>query len=175
MAVRQTAAGQVRAFRLPDTPGRAWVVPHGRFVPRDEMLMLLAAPDFDPTAEVLLEQPTGIPQVTPASRAQRSPIRLRDGHNRVTIHVTLETPGYLVLADTWYPGWQATVDGEPAPLMRANYAFRAVWLEAGEHTVEMAYRPRSVLVGGMLSVVVLVVMVGVRVQVDKGTSRQGYK
>jgi uncharacterized membrane protein YfhO len=50
------------------------------------------------------------------------------------------------------------VDGEPAEILQANYAFRAVRLEAGEHTVEMVYRPTSVLVGGVLSIAALVVI-----------------
>jgi uncharacterized membrane protein YfhO len=83
---------------------------------------------------------------------------LQDGPNRVTIRAALDAPGYLVLADTWYPGWRAAVDGEPVEILRANYAFRAVRLEAGEHTVEMVYRPTSVLVGGALSLVALAVI-----------------
>lgn len=64
-----------------------------------------------------------------------------------------------MLSDTWYPGWQATVDGEPADILRANYAFRAVRLDAGEHTVEMIYRPTLVLVGGAVSLVALALLV----------------
>jgi hypothetical protein len=74
-------------------------------------------------------------------------IVLQDGPNRVTIHAVVEAPGYLVVADTWYPGWQARVDGERVDILRANYAFRAVPLEAGEQTVEMVYRPASILWG----------------------------
>ena len=74
-------------------------------------------------------------------------IVLQDGPNRVTIHAVVEAPGYLVVADTWYPGWQAWLDGERVDILRANYAFRAVPLEAGEQTVEMVYRPASILWG----------------------------
>ncbi len=68
----------------------------------------------------------------------------------------MDTPGYLVLTDTWYPGWQATVDGEPAEVLQANCAFRAVWLEVREHAVEMVYRPASVRIGGVISLAVSV-------------------
>ncbi len=89
-----------------------------------------------------------------------SPIlALQDAPNRVTIHAVLDTPGYLVLADTWYPGWQATVDGEPAEVLQANYAFQAVYLEAGEHTVKMDYQPTSVLVGDAVSLTTLTLLV----------------
>jgi uncharacterized membrane protein YfhO len=75
------------------------------------------------------------------------------------MRASLDTSGYLVLADTWYPGWQATVDGERVELLRANYAFRAVSLDAGDHVVEMSYRPWSVYLGVAVSVGMLVAVV----------------
>lgn len=58
----------------------------------------------------------------------------------VRLRVKLAEPGYLVLADMVYPGWQATVDGRPTEILRADTIFRAVELEAGEHTVEFRFR-----------------------------------
>ncbi|MEA3339483.1 MAG: YfhO family protein [Chloroflexota bacterium] len=83
---------------------------------------------------------------------------MQDAPNRVTIRAALDAPGYLVLADTYYPGWRAMVDGDPADILRANYSFRAVWLEAGEHVVEMTYRPTSALAGGAISLAALVLL-----------------
>lgn len=47
------------------------------------------------------------------------------------------------MSDADYPGWEARVDGRPAPLLRADYAFRGVALPAGRHEVELRYRPRA--------------------------------
>jgi hypothetical protein len=152
------SSGSVTFYRLPNVLDRAWIVPAGRHVRPGESLAILTAPGFDPGAEVLLEGTlTGEPGrmhkgVTSAQLA------LQDGPNCVTIRATVEAPGYLVLADTWYPGWQATVDGEPAELLRANHAFRALHVEAGEHQIEMHYRPRSILVGGAISLTVLILL-----------------
>jgi hypothetical protein len=147
-------------YRLPDALGRAWVVPNATHVLFDKVPTVLSDPEFDPTFKVLLEQKSLSEHHSPIrSFADSRILSLQDGPNRVTIRAALDAPGYLVLADTWYPGWQAAVDGEPAELLQANYAFRAVWLEGGEHTVEMFYRPTSVLVGGALSLVALVVLV----------------
>jgi uncharacterized membrane protein YfhO len=72
-------------------------------------------------------------------------------NNTVTIRAALAGEGWLVLADTYYPGWAAWVDGERATVLRANGAFRAVKLEAGEHTVQFEYRPRSFVAGAVIS------------------------
>jgi hypothetical protein len=143
-------------YRLLNAPARVWIASTARQVPPDEMLATLADPNFDPTAEVLLET-SAVNLQSPVSNLHS--LTLHDGPNRVTIRAVLDAPGYLVLADTWYPGWRATVDGNPIELLRANYGFRAVWLDAGEHAVEMIYRPISVLVGGALTIAVLVAIV----------------
>jgi hypothetical protein len=142
-------------YHLPDAPGRAWIAPTVRQIPPDEMLAALVDPNFDPTTVVLLET-SSVNLQSPVSNLQS--LTLHDGPNRVTIRAALDAPGYLVLADTWYPGWRAMVDGNPAELLRANYGFRAVWLDAGEHVVEMVYCPISVLVGGALTISVLVLI-----------------
>jgi hypothetical protein len=146
-------------YRLPDAPGRAWIVPNATNVIFSKVPTVLSDPEFDPTFEVLLEQKSLSELHSPMSPFAGSRIlSLQDGPNRVTIRAALDAPGYLVLADTWYPGWRVAVDGESAELLRANYAFRAVRLEAGAHTVEMVYRPASVLVGGALSLAALAVI-----------------
>ena len=53
--------------------------------------------------------------------------------------------------DVYYPGWRATVDGRAAEIERANYAFRAIALEAGAHEVALSYRPRSLIAGTIVS------------------------
>lgn len=64
---------------------------------------------------------------------------LKYDSQQVSIRATMIEPGYLVLADLFYPGWQATVDGNPAQILRADMVFRAVLLDAGEHTIEFSY------------------------------------
>ena len=65
------------------------------------------------------------------------------------MHATGE--GFLVVSDQEYPGWSATVNGVAAPVLRANYVFRAVRVPAGGALVEFHYRPRSVRDGTWLS------------------------
>ena len=81
----------------------------------------------------------------------------------VVIQATTDTPAYLLLTDTYYPGWQATVDGQPAEIQRADLMFRAVRLEPGTHQVVFRYRPTSVRLGIWISVLALVLCLGVLV------------
>ena len=79
--------------------------------------------------------------------------------DRVRIETRLDSPGLVVLADTYYPGWTATVDGAPAPIYPADLMFRAVHVGAGEHAIEMRYQPRSLRVGMIAAALALVLCV----------------
>jgi hypothetical protein len=74
-------------------------------------------------------------------------------HTRVEIQTNSDARRLLVVSDTYYPGWRATIDGTPAPILLANYAFRAVSVPAGAHTIVMRYRPLSVYAGAVISLV----------------------
>jgi uncharacterized membrane protein YfhO len=80
--------------------------------------------------------------------------------DHVRVEAQLDRPAFVVLVETYDPGWRATVDGAPAPLLRANGAFRAVHVPAGSHVVEFLYRPSSVLVGGAVSLTALLALAG---------------
>lgn len=67
--------------------------------------------------------------------------------NALRLDVQAPCDGYVAVAQSYYPDWSATVDGREAPIRRANYAFTCVYVEAGPHVVELAYRPRSVKAG----------------------------
>ncbi len=97
---------------------------------------------------------------------------LTDSGNAVTIRASSPQDGWLILSDTFYPGWQATVDGAPAEIQMANEVFRAVEFPAGAHTIEFDYQPRSVLIGLIVSLASLVVIVaGLIVTVWRGARR----
>lgn len=77
--------------------------------------------------------------------------------------LTVSAPegGLLVINDTYYPGWQATVDGVGTPILWTNYLFMGVPLEPGVHTVRLEYRPASVPLGLAVSLIAGLVLVGV--------------
>jgi uncharacterized membrane protein YfhO len=82
----------------------------------------------------------------------RDAVRVRDYDlDAVTVDVRSTQDGVLVLADAYARGWQATIDGRPAPLARADAAFRAVPVGPGAHTVRFTYRPQTFSVGVAIS------------------------
>jgi hypothetical protein len=66
-----------------------------------------------------------------------------------SVDITAESaePGWLVLSDLFYPGWQAEIDGKPVPIFSGNYLFRAVELPSGKHHVRFVYRPLTFRAG----------------------------
>jgi hypothetical protein len=84
---------------------------------------------------------------------------------RVEIAARLQSPGLVVLSDLHYPGWELTVETaghkQSQPILRTNRVMRGVLLPAGEHHLVYRYRPRSVLVGAIISGLTLLSLVGV--------------
>jgi hypothetical protein len=72
---------------------------------------------------------------------------------RQELRAALERPGLVILADTYYPGWHLTIDGQPAPIFRANRMMRAAAVPAGEHTLVYTYDPNSFRIGSIVSAV----------------------
>jgi hypothetical protein len=71
--------------------------------------------------------------------------------DRLAIRAEMACDGAVVLSDTFYPGWRARVDHQPAEIFAANGAMRAVTVPRGSHTVTMRYRPISVYAGAVLT------------------------
>ena len=106
--------------------------------------MLVHEGNLDPHHVVVLSLP-----LQPAIDSSRGKVDrqeptvevLRDDPDHAELRVIRDTPGYLVLRRTFFPGWEARVDGMSAPVLRADYAFCAVELPAGESKIEFSYRP----------------------------------
>jgi hypothetical protein len=95
--------------------------------------------------QLVVEDPDRpIPRDTVAGGSARI---VREVPDRVEVAVDAEAPAYLLLADSFDPGWSATLDGRPAPIRPAYAAFRAVAVPAGPHEVVFNYRPAGFLAG----------------------------
>ncbi len=161
------AAGQTMVYRVRNPLPRArlvdsWqpvtVLPEGDAL--NPFLDAVAGGGHDPgLATVLNDKPDPVPEngVDPLP----VPEFVVDGLNEIVLRATTPRPALLLLADLWAPGWHATVNGEPAPVLRADLMLRAVALPAGAHEVRFMYRDpardrgRFLAGAGILGVIIL--------------------
>jgi hypothetical protein len=123
------------------------------------------APDDDVTA-ALLRAARGDRAVLPApppgaagpAGAPEGPVAAEDVRvegGRLAATVVAPRDGLAVILEPFYPGWTATLDGRPVPLLRADYAFEAVPVPAGRHLLRLEYRNRWVAIGAGVSLATL--------------------
>ncbi len=118
----------------------------------DEALQMALSNEIDFNAEVILESS----QVGRDQTCQPAPAQLdwaASGPNRLSIRLQAPAPGWVVVSELWYPGWQARVNGQPVALERANYLFRAVAVPAGVSQIELDYRPLTFYSGLAISLI----------------------
>ncbi|MEO6235390.1 MAG: YfhO family protein [Vicinamibacterales bacterium] len=155
-------AGSAYIYRI-DGAARVRVVPGARHVTDAEAARRLLDPAFDPEREVLLhdapssEGPMAdnVVSSTPA-RAKASIVR--EDQHEVVVEAEAEADGFLLLADTFYPGWSAAVDGHAAALYRANLSVRAVPLPKGRHVIRFSYEAPGLRRGLLMSVTALTLL-----------------
>lgn len=120
----------------------------------------------DPRHSVLLESGTptrsdlpGTAEAAASGKPTTESVRAtRYTPNEVDIEVKANAPGWVVLTDAWYPGWQATMDNnQSVPIEPAFYAYRAVRVDAGTHTISMQFRPATWVWGRAVSLASIVI------------------
>ncbi|MGQ9840011.1 MAG: hypothetical protein ACUVR4_05700 [Anaerolineae bacterium] len=150
--VRRIHTGDVKIYERTSAPGRAWLVHGIRPAADDETaLALLADPAFDPRATAVVAGWDLAPRPDAPAGPDEQAIVVAFQEEQAVLHVRATAPALLVVADTWYPGWTATVDGRPAELWRVNLLMRGILVDAGEHQVTLRYRPSTWLIGRALS------------------------
>jgi hypothetical protein len=152
--------GDLLLYENPRALPRAYVTYRVEPAPEpDALLGRLSTPEFDPMATSYVEGGLVLPAsaAPPSGHAARI---VRDDPEIVEIDAALTAPGLVVLADSFYPGWRATVDGAPAPIVPTNHLFRGVPAAAGVHRIRFEYRPTSVAIGAAASLLGLVVLGG---------------
>lgn len=78
-------------------------------------------------------------------------------NNSVELRVKLNSRKFLFMSESYYPGWSALVDGKPETIYRANYIFRALLLEPGEHKIVFRYNPLSFKIGAGITLLTIMV------------------
>lgn len=139
--------------------GRSWLV-HASEVEADrsKALARVLHDDFDPRAAVLLEE--GAARSAPAD-VEAELVELAREPRRWSWRFSTSAPAHLVVAQAFYPGWRAEIDGRLATLVRANFAFTAIELPPGAGEVVLRYDPPSFRWGMLASLASLAGVLGV--------------
>ena len=151
---------------------------------KDEKKILekLKGKDFNPVREVILEEVLDSPpeadrsnntarsfapllqysskeRTKQVSRGESVDI-LKYEAGEVIIEAETSAPRFLVLSDTYYPGWKVYIDKKPGKIYRADYILRAVYLEPGKHIVKFRYGPFSFKIGFMITLATMGILSG---------------
>ena len=138
--------GRTVPLQNPHALGNAWFVRHVQYVANaDEEIDALSGLRPAETAVVDARFRDALQGLEQAPADSLGTIRLTAYEpNRLVYETQNTTDGVAVFSEIYYPaGWQVTIDGQPAPLARANYVLRALHIPAGQHTVEMRFDPQS--------------------------------
>jgi len=164
--------GSLRIYRNLNVLPRAFLVEKYKVVNSEkEYREILGGKDFDPLKIVLLDKdPNAFPdrskisdQSIQSNNHEKDKVLITTYQpNRIELSVSLKTPKILFMSETYYPGWKVYIDGNEGTIYRANYAFRAVPLNPGNHRVVFVYKPLSVILGWVITLagIVAIVLIG---------------
>ena len=120
-------------------------------------MYILENPKFDLSSEIVIEESLPIEQAKELENSkidENSSVEIISYESeRVIIKSKNSTSAFLVLTDSFYPGWDAYIDGDETKIYRADGVVRAVYVPAGEHTIEFSYMPNSLLIGLFISLI----------------------
>ena len=154
--------GALHVYENPSALPRAYWVPRVEVVPDEDKLLRRLAnnPEDRRTVALLDEAPVNGFLGAPGSAAAARVTFVLDAPEAVELEVAAPTRGFLFLADRLAAGWQATVDGAAAPILRANAAFRLVEVPAGVSRVAFTYHIPGFWLGALLTALGVAMSVG---------------
>ena len=153
--VAQTDNGWI--YRRPEALPLARLVTQAEIIPdTPRAIARIHEPDFEAATTAILAQEPACQLDEAATPGTAIIDTMQDG----TWHIRTnsEASALLILSETDYPGWQVTVDGQSAENLTAYTAVRAVCVPAGEHSVEWTFKPRVYGLGGMVSLLSLMLV-----------------
>jgi hypothetical protein len=159
----------VYVYERPTALPGAWVAPQIEVADDAETLARIHAPDFDPRATAFVESALACEGTEPGEAGEVEILRYEG--NRIEARVW-GGGGLLVFSEVEYPGWRATVDGDPARLVRADYLLRALCVPAGEHRVVLVYDPPLTRLGLAITSLTLMSIGGVAAWGSRGRARR---
>ncbi len=164
MQVTTAAGTSVEVLERTPPPAYAWLATAALKLDDSSAVLAVLDPRLPPRSVVLLapDAPVNPPplQAIPAPLGVTATVTAWEpGRMTVVLDSTLDAAAYLVIAENWYTGWTATVDGVAAPVLRANVAQMAVPVPAGAREITLEYRSAPYELGRALTLLSLVAVV----------------
>lgn len=162
--VRNSSSSLFFLYRNPAVSSQLFFIPEAlRVVNNEDAFRKMNEPEFHPLRTVLVSTNENIPVTHPDSCGSFETQVLEMKASRLKIQTRSDCDSFLYFAQPFYKGWLTLIDGKESTVFRANYAFSASFVKAGEHVIERIYRPQSVRVGlivTMISTLLLFVFSG---------------
>ena len=157
------AGGKNKIYKNLEAFPRAWIVHQVVKVPANNLQAVkkyLRNPTFNLRKKAVIEADIKqelVERYAPLEPDPGSEVQITGYSNeQVSLQAQLAKPGVLVLSDMMYPGWKVSVDGIPRKILTANLIMRAVYLEAGDHSVVFTYQPELFRLGLLLTILTLI-------------------
>ncbi len=158
--VFEASAGSLRIFRNPTAFPRAFLVSAWKPCSAEQASEWIRSGEVDLRHEAMVMD----------ARLEQAGVKL-DGRvkierydlHEVIVSVETESPAMLVMSDTFFPGWQAKIDGKAESIHRVNIMMRGVMVPPGRSEVQMIYRPLSVELGLFCTFFAVLVLAAVSV------------
>lgn len=153
---------QWRLWEYNQSLPRAFLVSDAIVATSSATYQKLFDPNFSLTEAIIVEKQPNIQKADkPAPMSSASAVIQSYTPNLVSIRTSSETDSMLFLSDSYYPGWNAYIDGKKTEIYRANYAFRAIETPKGSHTIVFKFEPLSWKIGILISTMTLLLIAGI--------------
>ncbi len=161
-------ADNVAIYENPRALPRCWLAPQAKAVSEEEALRAIRGESeeaFNPRELALIEPDDKVkvelPQENNLDNALANIIIYQP--NRLAIETNTNNRAVLVVSEVNYPGWEATIDGQPTTIFKTDYLLRGVIVPAGKHRVEMRYTAPAAKIGAMISALTLLLLGGMAI------------
>jgi hypothetical protein len=146
-----------RLYENPDVFSRVFTVNEAIMSSnKSKIIEILASPSFAWNSSVVILSEADRIVTYPKGESQIKIIN--NTPNFVGIEATTTEHCFLVMSDTYYPGWNVYINNNKSQILNANYAFRAIELNSGYNYIEFRYEPISFYVGSLVSVISLIIL-----------------
>lgn len=154
----------IKIYENKDAFPRAFLVNKFQTVKHgDAQNFLLQNPSFDLRNNIVIDNE--VPSMWTSVNSQsdkNSTVNVESySSNKVIIQTHSKSPSLLILTDVYYPGWKAHVDGQESKIYQADGLVRTIFVPDGNHTIEFSYEPQSFMIGGIISIITAVIIVGI--------------